>query len=103
MAEEEETETTTVELPDTAAEAANITITADGTAELAGITVTLNSGGGITLDADTGTIQFADGGATHSIVWNGVDNSGNMVSSGIYIYRMLSNDFTKSHRITLMK
>ena len=47
--------------------------------------------------------QFADGGATHSVVWNGADNSGNMVSSGIYIYRMISNDFTKSHRITLMK
>ena len=47
--------------------------------------------------------QFADGGATHSVVWNGTDNSGNMVSSGIYIYRMVSNDFTKSHRITLMK
>ena len=47
--------------------------------------------------------QFADGGITHSVVWNGADNSGNMVSSGIYIYRMISNDFTKSHRITLMK
>jgi len=47
--------------------------------------------------------QFADGGTTHSVVWNGADNSGNMVSSGIYIYRMISNDFTKSHRITLMK
>ena len=47
--------------------------------------------------------QFADGGATHSVIWNGTDSSGNMVSSGIYIYRMVSNDFTKSHRITLMK
>ena len=47
--------------------------------------------------------QFSDGGATHSVVWNGTDSSGNMVSSGIYIYRMVSNDFTKSHRITLMK
>jgi len=47
--------------------------------------------------------QFSDGGTTHSVVWNGTDRSGNMVSSGIYIYRMVSNDFTKSHRITLMK
>ena len=47
--------------------------------------------------------QFSDGGATHSVIWNGTDSSGNMVSSGIYIYRMVSNDFTKSHRITLMK
>jgi hypothetical protein len=49
---------------DTAAAAANIQITADGTAELAGTTVTLDSGGGITLDADSGTITFADGGSS---------------------------------------
>ena len=47
--------------------------------------------------------KLSDGGATHSVVWNGTDNSGSLVSSGIYIYRMISNDFTKSHRITLMK
>ena len=49
---------------DAAAAAANIQITADGTAELAGTTVTLDSGGGITLDADNGTITFADGGVS---------------------------------------
>ena len=48
---------------DDSAAAANIQITADGTAELAGTTVTLDSSGGITLDADGGTITFADGGA----------------------------------------
>ena len=40
------------------------TITADGTAELAGTTVTLNSSGGVTLDADNGTITFADAGSS---------------------------------------
>ena len=49
---------------DDAAAAANIQITADGTAELAGTTVTLDSGGGITLDADGGTITFADAGSS---------------------------------------
>jgi len=49
---------------DDSAAAANIQITADGTAELAGTTVTLDSGGGITLDADNGTITFADGGSS---------------------------------------
>ena len=49
---------------DAAAAAANIQITADGTAELAGTTVTLDSSGGITLDADNGTITFADAGAS---------------------------------------
>tara|TARA_A100001515_G_C4585360_1_gene214302 strand:+ start:166 stop:2091 length:1926 start_codon:yes stop_codon:yes gene_type:complete len=37
---------------DAAAAAANIQITADGTAELAGTTVTLDSGGSVVLDAD---------------------------------------------------
>ena len=46
------------------AAAANIQITADGTAELAGTTVTLDSSGGITLDADGGTITFADAGSS---------------------------------------
>ena len=49
---------------DDAAAAANIQITADGTAELAGTTVTLDSSGGITLNADSGTITFADDGAS---------------------------------------
>ena len=49
---------------DANAAAANIQITADGTAELAGTTVTLDSSGGITLDADGGTITFSDGGAS---------------------------------------
>jgi len=49
---------------DDSAAAANIQITADGTAEMAGTTVTLDSSGGITLDADGGTITFADGGSS---------------------------------------
>ena len=47
--------------------------------------------------------RFADGGNVHSVLWNGTDNSGNAVASGIYLYKMVSNDFAKSHRITLMK
>jgi hypothetical protein len=49
---------------DAAGAAGNIQITADGTAELAGTTVTLDSSGGITLDADGGTITFADAGSS---------------------------------------
>ena len=63
---------------DAAAAAANITITADGTAELAGTTVTLNSSGGVTLDADGGTITFADGGSSlGTVTSNGF--TGNLV------------------------
>ena len=49
---------------DDAAAAANIQITADGTAELAGTTVTLDSSGNIVIDADGGTITFADAGSS---------------------------------------
>ena len=54
----------TITTKDTAGAGANITITADGTAEVIGTTVTLNSSGGVTIDADNGTITFADGGAS---------------------------------------
>ena len=54
----------TITTTDTAGAAANITITADGTAELALTTVTLNSSGGVTLDADNGTITFSDAGVS---------------------------------------
>ena len=46
---------------DTAAAAANIQITADGTAELAGTTVTLNSSTTIEINADNATTFFKDG------------------------------------------
>jgi hypothetical protein len=72
--------TLTIATTDAAGAAANITITADGTAELAGTTVTLNSGGGITLDADGGTITFADAGSSlGTITSNGF--TGNVVGN----------------------
>jgi hypothetical protein len=65
---------------DASAAAANITITADGTAELAGTTVTLNSSGGVVLDADGGTITFADGGSSlGTVTSNGF--TGNLVGN----------------------
>ena len=46
------------------AAAANIQITADGTAELAGTTVTLDSGGYIILDANGANVTFKDDGTS---------------------------------------
>ena len=54
----------TIETTDTAAAAANIQITADGTAELAGTTVTLDSAGAVVLDSATGIVNIQDGGST---------------------------------------
>ena len=56
--------TLTIETTDTAAAAANVQITADGTAELAGTTVTLDSGGAVVLDSATGIVNIQDGGST---------------------------------------
>ena len=49
---------------DTAAAAANIQITADGTAELAGTTVTLDSGADVVLSAAGGNVTMDDGTTT---------------------------------------
>ena len=56
--------TLTIVTTDAAAAAANITITADGTAELAGTTVTLNSAGAINLTATTDVVVPANVGVT---------------------------------------
>ena len=56
--------TLTVETTDTAAAAANIQITADGTAELAGTTVTLDSRADIVLDAAGNNVTFKSAGTS---------------------------------------
>lgn len=38
-----------------------------------------------------------------SVVWNGTDESGSAVSSGVYFYRMEAGDFRASSRVTLLK
>ncbi len=61
---------------DNAAAAANIQITADGTAELAGTTVTLDSAGDIELNADGGDVVLKDDSATYGSLTN---SSGNLI------------------------
>jgi hypothetical protein len=61
---------------DAAAAAANIQITADGTAELAGTTVTLDSAGAVVLDSATGIINIQDAGSTVLSITEG--NSGDV-------------------------
>ncbi|HPR16645.1 MAG TPA: PKD domain-containing protein [Candidatus Cloacimonadota bacterium] len=39
----------------------------------------------------------------HAVVWNGTDDQGNIVPSGVYIYRMKSGDFQQTRKMILMK
>ncbi len=39
----------------------------------------------------------------HTIVWNGEDNNGSQVSSGVYFYKMQSGTYTKTKKMILMK
>ncbi len=39
----------------------------------------------------------------YSVVWNGTDDSGKKVSSGIYIYRLKSGDFYEAKRMVLLR
>ncbi len=39
----------------------------------------------------------------HSVVWNGLDESGNEVASGIYFYRLNGSDSEQVKRMTLLK
>ena len=64
---------TTIQTVDADAAAANLQITADGTAELAGTLVTLDSGGDIVLSADGDNISFDDG--TTTVFDFAVDNT----------------------------
>ena len=38
-----------------------------------------------------------------SIIWDGRDNEGCMVSSGMYIYQMITDEFQKTRKMTLLK
>jgi len=43
------------------------------------------------------------GAGYHSIRWNGADDAGNQVASGVYIYRMRAGEFTAIKRLVLTK
>ncbi|MCF8242720.1 MAG: T9SS type A sorting domain-containing protein [Melioribacteraceae bacterium] len=39
----------------------------------------------------------------HNIVWDGTDNAGNKLSSGVYLYRLTAGNFIKSHKMIYLK
>lgn len=39
----------------------------------------------------------------HSAKWDGTDSNGNLVSSGIYFYKLEANNFSKTMKMTFLK
>jgi hypothetical protein len=39
----------------------------------------------------------------HEVVWDGLNESGSRVSTGVYFYRMETDEFVKTHKIIMMK
>jgi flagellar hook assembly protein FlgD len=46
--------------------------------------------------------QNVDAGA-HRAIWNGRDNSGQTVSSGVYFYHIQADGFTATKKMVMMK
>lgn len=40
---------------------------------------------------------------THTVQWNGRDDAGTQVTSGIYIYQIQAADFTLSRKLILLR
>ena len=39
----------------------------------------------------------------HSVIWNGIDENGSQVSSGIYFYRLMTNEYSSIKKMLLLK
>ena len=39
----------------------------------------------------------------YSVKWDGVNNQGDIITSGMYIYKMISNNFIQTNRLTFIK
>ncbi|HHZ15850.1 MAG TPA: hypothetical protein GX398_07075, partial [Candidatus Cloacimonetes bacterium] len=40
---------------------------------------------------------------THRVVWDGTDELGRSVSSGLYMYRLSAPDFVKTRKMMMLK
>ena len=42
-------------------------------------------------------------GAIHTAQWKGINDAGQSVSSGVYFYKLVTNDFTMTKKMVLLK
>ena len=42
-------------------------------------------------------------GTVHRVTWDGRNDAGESVSSGVYFYRLVANDFTQTKKMVLLK
>jgi hypothetical protein len=57
-----------------------------------------------TLGREVSTLtdqQYAAG--THHVIWNGLDDSGRMMESGLYLYKLEAGSFTQTKKMMLIK
>ncbi|MDP2808375.1 MAG: T9SS type A sorting domain-containing protein [bacterium] len=43
------------------------------------------------------------GAGNHTVKWNGCDQKGRKVSSGVYVYRLITGDNTSTRRLTVIR
>jgi len=48
-------------------------------------------------------VEGIRGAGTYSVYWDGTDESGRQVSSGVYLYRMQAGEFIQSRKMVLLK
>ena len=39
----------------------------------------------------------------HTVTWNGLDDAGQRVSSGVYFYRLVTGKFTQTKKMVMLK
>ena len=39
----------------------------------------------------------------HQVTWKGLDDGGNRVASGVYLYRMTAEDYTETRKLLLLR
>jgi flagellar hook assembly protein FlgD len=42
-------------------------------------------------------------GTTHQVAWDGRNDAGQSVSSGVYFYKLVTNDMTQTRKMVLLK